>query len=486
MLRILSLDDVQSLPAWRRPIPLLFLMAIAMPLSFQTWSALLNNFVIEVAQFDGADIGLLHTVREIPGFLAVGVIAIIMFMREQTLGIISLLTLGLAVMITGFFPTVGGLLVTTMISSIGFHYYATVSQSLQLQWIDKDKAPQTLGWIVSAGSAASLVAYGLLVLTWKTFDLSYNFVYMMGGGATVVIVLISWLAYPKFESPHAQHTKMVLRKRYWLYYALQFMAGARRQIFVVFAAFMMVEKFGFEVHEVTALFLVNFVANMIFAPMMGHMVFRVGERNALVFEYVGLTLVFLAYGGIFYFGWGVVLAASLYVIDHLFFALAFALKTYFQKIADPKDIEADAALTVVGGKAVAVLKSFADGSDVLEQDYRAVGSADDRDAGKLPGPVATIRDAQQDVAAIGFNRASGHLCRGRVDGSGDIGEGQVVGTQLFLRHIDVDFKVARTGKVDLGDVGVLQQPVSHLLGCFSQGRFRGLAVDLHVKHFTAT
>ena len=56
---------------------------------------------------------------------------------------------------------------------------------------------------------------------------------------------------------------MVLRRRYWLYYALQFMSGARRQIFVVFAGFMMVEQFGFDVHEITALYLINLVANMI-------------------------------------------------------------------------------------------------------------------------------------------------------------------------------------------------------------------------------
>ena len=343
--KTVTLDEAKSLPRWQQPVMLLVVMAAAMPLAFSTWVALLNNFVIEAADFDGVRIGWLQSVREVPGFLAIGVIAIIMFMREQTLGIISLLVLGVAVMITGFFPTVGGLLVTTMISSIGFHYYATVSQSLQLQWINKKKAPQTLGWIVSAGSAASLVAYGLLVLSWKTFDLSYNFVYMMGGGATVLIATIAWFLYPKFESPHAQHTKMILRKRYWLYYALQFMAGARRQIFVVFAAFMMVEHFGFEVHEVTGLFLINFLANMIFAPMMGHMISRFGERKALAFEYIGLTFVFLAYGGIFFFGWGVALAAALYVIDHLFFALAFALKTYFQKVADPKDIAPTAAVS---------------------------------------------------------------------------------------------------------------------------------------------
>ena len=136
----------------------------------------------------------------------------------------------------------------------------------------------------------------------------------------------------------------MLRRRYWLYYALQFMSGARRQIFIVFAAFMMVERFGFEVHEVTALLLINFVANMIFAPLMGRAVGHFGERNALAFEYIGLILVFLAYGGIYYFGWGVVLAAVLYVLDHLFFALAFALKTYFQKIADPADIAPTAAV----------------------------------------------------------------------------------------------------------------------------------------------
>ncbi|HSF91398.1 MAG TPA: MFS transporter, partial [Paracoccaceae bacterium] len=314
----LSLADGRKLPVWRRPVTLLVVMAAAMPLAFATWNALLNNFVIEAANFSGVEIGWLQTVREIPGFLAIGVIAVIMFMREQILGLVSLMALGLAVMVTAWFPSFEGLLVTTLISSIGFHYYETVNQSLQLQWIDKAKAPQTLGWIIAAGSASSLVAYGLLVIGWRSFGLSYNFVYMVAGGATVLVAGLCFFLYPRFESPHPQHKTMILRKRYWLYYLLQFMSGARRQIFTVFAAFMMVEHFGFEVHEVTALFLINFVANMIFAPIMGKVVARFGERNALAFEYVGLTIVFLAYGGIYFFGWGVVLAAALYVIDHLF------------------------------------------------------------------------------------------------------------------------------------------------------------------------
>ena len=343
-MRSVPLSEAEDFPFWRRPVMLLFLMAAAMPLAFATWSALLNNFVIEKAGFTGVEIGWLHTVREIPGFLAVGVILVIMVMREQVLGLLSLFTLGVATAVTAWFPTYGGLLMVTLISSIGFHYFETVNQSLQLQWLPKDRAPQTLGIIVAIGSAASLVSYGLLVATWEVFDLSYNTVYMISGGACAAIALYCMIAFPQFEAPNPQAKRMVLKRRYWLYYALQFMSGARRQIFVVFAAFMMVERFGFEVHEVTALLLINFVANMIFAPLMGRAVARFGERNALTFEYIGLTLVFLAYGGIYWFGWGVVLAAVLYVLDHLFFALAFALKTYFQKIADPEDIAPTAAV----------------------------------------------------------------------------------------------------------------------------------------------
>ena len=344
MFRIVPLAAAQTLPFWRRPVTLLFLLAAAMPVSFSTWSALLNNFVIEVAQFDGSDIGWLHTVREIPGFLAVGVIAIIIFMREQVLGLVSLILLGVATALTAWFPTLGGILSITMLSSIGFHYFETVNQSLQLQWIAKDRAPQVLGWIVAAGSGATLLAYGLIVLTWESLNLSYNLVYMLAGGFTAMVAVFAIIAYPQFESPNPQIKKMILRRRYWLYYALQFMAGARRQIFIVFAGFMMVEKFGFAVHEVTALFMINLVANMIFAPLMGGAVQRFGERATLLFEYIGLVIVFLAYGGIYFFGWGVVLAAVLYVVDHLLFALALALKTYFQKIADPRDIAPTAAV----------------------------------------------------------------------------------------------------------------------------------------------
>lgn len=343
-MKTVPLHVAETYPVWRRPVTLLFIMAMAMPIAFSTWLALLNNFVIEVANFDGKDIGLLHTVREIPGFFAVGVIAIILFMREQVLVLVSLILLGIATALTAYYPSLAGILTITMLSSIGFHYYETVNQSLQLQWIDKAKAPQVLGWMISAGSAATLVAYVCIIMTWEALSLSYNAVFMIAGGITTVVALFCFLAYPQFEAPNPQRKTMVLRRRYLLYYALQFMSGARRQIFVVFAGFMMVKKFGFAVHEITALYLVNLIANMLIAPLLGKAVAHWGERRALIFEYVGLTLVFVLYAGIYFFDWGVVLAATLYVVNHLFFSLALAIKTYFQKIADPADIAPTAAV----------------------------------------------------------------------------------------------------------------------------------------------
>ena len=346
MARSVSIFDVSGLPFWRRPIFLLFIMAVAMPIAFNVWSALLNNFVVQVANFDGSDIGLLHTVREVPGFLAVGVILLIMVIKEQALGLVFLAILGIATAVTAYFPSMTGLLIVTLISSFGFHYFETVNQSLQLQWLPKEKAPQIIGWLFGAASVATLFAYIGIIIGWQKLGLSFNFLYLSSGGLTALIAVFCLFFFPNFRTETKPITKLVIRRRYWLYYALELLSGARRQIFVVFAAFMMVEKFGFEVHQLTALFLINLVINIFAAPLFGYFIAHFGERRALLIEYSGLICVFLAYGGIYLFDWGVVLAATLFVLDHLFFGLRIALKTYFQKISSPEDIAPTAAVAL--------------------------------------------------------------------------------------------------------------------------------------------
>lgn len=316
------------------------LLAMAVPLSFATWSTLLNNFSIEKAAFTGAEIGILQSLREIPGFLAFGVVYLLLFIREQRLAYVSLILLGVGTLITGWFPTVFGLYITTIIMSIGFHYYETLQTSLTLQWVDKKQAPHIMGKMISIASFTSIVIFGLIWLTRAVLNLDFIWIYALGGGLTVFIAAACWLLYPVYPEKVMQHKKVVLRKRYWLYYALTFMSGARRQIFIVFAGFLMVEKFGYSVQSIAMLFLINAALNIFIAPQIGKMIGRIGERKALIIEYVGLIIVFTAYA----FVEDHRIAAGLYVIDHLFFAMAIAIKTYFQKIADPQDISATAAV----------------------------------------------------------------------------------------------------------------------------------------------
>ncbi|HHC7107640.1 TPA: MFS transporter [Vibrio parahaemolyticus] len=325
---------------WKTPQNFLLLISIIVPIAFSTWMALLNNFVIEKANFDGADIGLLQSVREIPGFLAFTAVFLLLFIREQRFMLVSLAMLTLGTALTGYFPTLYGLLFTTLLMSTGFHYFETLKQSLSLQWLSKEEAPEMLGKFISVGALASLFTYGAIWILLEQLKFDFKTVYLLAGGVGFVLIIVMALVFPQFKTAVPQNKKLVLRKRYWLYYALTFMSGARRQIFTVFAGFLMVEKFGYSAADITLLFLINYLFNFLFAKRIGRFIGVVGERKALTFEYVGLIFVFVGYGLVQTAEW----AAALYVVDHLFFALALAIKTYFQKIADPADMASTAGV----------------------------------------------------------------------------------------------------------------------------------------------
>jgi len=322
------------LKPWQTPAVLLMGMAAVMQIAFAAWMLLINNYAIEVLSFTGREIGIQQSIREIPGFLAFTAVFLLFLGREQTWAYISMIVLGIGAALTGMFPTFTGFLVMTFISSLGYHYYETMHQSLSLQWLSKKEAPGIMGKILAAGSVAQLLTFGLVFVASTWLAMNFSGIYMLTGLFTVFGTLILWVAFPYFKGGIAQHKQIILKKRYWLYYALTFMGGARRQIFMVFAGFMMIERFGFEIHEFAALAIANGLLTIYLAPKIGNWIGNLGERAMLTLEYVGLFFVFTAYA--FVPTWE--LAVALYLIDHVFFAFAIAMKTYFQKIADPADI----------------------------------------------------------------------------------------------------------------------------------------------------
>ncbi|MFQ3229922.1 MFS transporter [Reinekea sp.] len=319
----------------------LLLIAFAMPIAFSSWMALLNNFTIEVAQFTGREIGILQSLREVPGFLAFTAVFVLVFIREQRFAVISLFTLGVGVFLTGFFPSVLGLYVTTIIMSVGFHYFETINQSLTLQWLPKERAAEFMGKAMSIKAFAAIFTFGGVWLMIDFYSVSYKWVYAVFGGLTLLLVCYMIFRFPVFEARTPQQKKLVFKQRYWLFYVLTFLSGARRQIFVVFAAFMMVEKFGYSAGQIALLLLINHFFNMLFAKKIGSWIGRVGERKALTIEYTGLFFVFVSYA-LVQNAW---VGAGLYVLDHLFFAFAIAIKTYFQKVADPEDMASSAGVS---------------------------------------------------------------------------------------------------------------------------------------------
>ena len=322
-----------------------------MPIAFHTWTALLNNFAVERASFTGVEIGILQSLREIPGFIAFTTVFVLLVLKEQTFAVFSLALLGAGVAITGFFPTVYGLYFTTVVMSLGFHYFEAVKQSLALQWLSRDEAPQVFGKLISVAAITSLIIFGVLWVLLEIFKVAFVWNFLISGVICFGLALLMWAGFPHFSGEAEQHHRIILRKRYWLYYALTFFSGARRQIFMVFAAFLMVEKFGFSAAQVTLLFLVNYAFNWLFAERIGKAIGRIGERKALTIEYGGLVIVFTAYA----FVDNVYVAAGLYIIDHMFFALYIAMSTYFHKIADPADLASSAGVSFTINHIAAVI-----------------------------------------------------------------------------------------------------------------------------------
>ena len=333
------------------PKTLLFLLTIGNTVAFATWQVLLNNFVVERASFSGEQIGILQSLREVPGFLAFTAVWIMLILRQQFFALVALFTLGFGTAITATYPSASWIYFATVVMSIGFHYLETVQTSLSLQWLPVKDAPYVMGQLLSAKSLCNFLVLGALYIFLARFSVNYNLVYIIAGTFAAAIAILCFFHFPKFPNKVEQRKTLFLKKAYWLYYLLTFLAGARRQIFVVFAGFMLVEKFDFPIANMVLLTLINSVLTFWIAPKLGKLITQIGERRALTLEYSGLILIFLSYAFVENIGF----ALLLYLLDHLLFALAIAIKTYFQKIAAPEDIAATSSISFTINHIAAVI-----------------------------------------------------------------------------------------------------------------------------------
>jgi hypothetical protein len=310
----------------------LVLLTISSSLGLEAWLTLFNSFAVEAVGLEGNQIGVIQSIREIPGFLTFMIVFVLLFLKEHRLSALSIMVLGLGMAATGFFPSYAGLVFTTLISSFGFHYFDTTCDSLTLQYFDKKTSPLVMGKLSSLAAVTNIGA-GLLIYCTASL-LTFTQIYLLIGCLIMAGGFWGIFQDPTNRNIIPQRKKMIFRRKYRLYYFLTFMAGARRQIFMAFAVFLMVKKFNCSVREVTILFVINNVINYFLFPLIGKGIIRFGERKILSIEYFSLIFIFVAYATA-QSKW---LVMTLYLLDQIFYNCHIAIQTYFQKIGDPEDI----------------------------------------------------------------------------------------------------------------------------------------------------
>jgi hypothetical protein len=329
------IEQLKKSPMYRY----LMVLVICSSAGLQGWMALYTNFAKEVVGVNGFQIGLSQSVREIPGFLTFLIMYALLFVSELRLSALSVILLGIGVGATGFFPTFSGLLFTTTVMSIGFHYFETTNKSLTMQYFNRQEAPFVFARLRGYGALANIAVGGII---WGlTFFFSYKINFLLLGLFISAAGFYMLSTSPEPGAAMHEQNALVLRRRYLLYYILNFLSGARRQVFFVFAIFLLVEKYQLSVTAIAGIYVINYALTYLTNPYISRAINNYGEKVVLSLESGSTFALFLGYA----FIENIWVVVFLFVMDSIFFNFAIGLSTYLQKTADPRDF---AQTTAVG------------------------------------------------------------------------------------------------------------------------------------------
>jgi predicted MFS family arabinose efflux permease len=315
---------------------------------FNVWRAIFNNFAVEEIGVSASQIGIIQSLREVPGLMGFVLGFLALWFSEMRIMGLSVLLMGLGMVVTGWAEGLSILVLGTMVMSVGFHFFYPSNSSLVLMATSKEEAPKMLGRLRSISSFAAVI--GTLVI-WIFVDgvqvgsldipaWGYRTTLWVTGGVVLAGSLVA-MRNGQRHGAQREKRKVVFRREYWLYYLLTFMMGSRRHIFTTFAIFMLVQVYGISVRETALLFLVNNLISTYASAQLGKLVARFGERKVLTFNFVGLIGVFLGYAYVPYLP----VLYALFVMDHIFFGFNLAVDSYFQKIAgSPQEITSNVSM----------------------------------------------------------------------------------------------------------------------------------------------
>ncbi len=346
--RELSIDRIRAFTRrGTRDLRLLAFTTFCVAFGFGAYFSTFNNFAVEALNLKPHQLGILESLREVPGFLIVLVAALTMRVPEPILATmaLSLLAFGLG----GYYVVddVPSLIMFSLVWSIGLHAWMPIQPSMVLSLADEHSKGRRLGQLGAIGALGTICGMALVFLGGSLIGFRNIFVI---AGAIVAAGAVS-VSIISRDIGQKEKPRLVLKRRYLLYYTLVFLEGCRKQVFITFAVFALVRNYGTPLRVVAALMIVNNLTNIFLAPRVGRLIDRIGERRVLVFCYSALIPVFIGYAlikepPVLY---------VLYCLDNLFFLGSIGLTTYLHKIADPADVMPSLAMGVSVNHAAAVI-----------------------------------------------------------------------------------------------------------------------------------
>jgi predicted MFS family arabinose efflux permease len=320
--------------------------------------ATLNNYLAEIHSLGAEARGWLEFPRELPGFLIMFVAgAMLTVFRETQMAAGAMLLSALGAVGLGFLaPTHAALVVFIVIWSLGDHIIFAVEGPIGLKLAKGGKEGRRLGQFGGARNLGTIFGVGaIFVLAHLLGDRFSLFYAIAAASALIAGILYAGLDVGRGDAPSR---RLVFKKKYRLFYTISALFGIRKQIFLAFGAWVLVEIHDVSVSTIALLYFIASTLGVIFRPLLGEVIDWLGERTVLAVDellLLGICLTY-AFAGDVLSGNAVLWALSgAYILDIILFALRVARTTYLKKIADdPADITPTISMGITIDHAVAM------------------------------------------------------------------------------------------------------------------------------------
>ncbi|MDI6871526.1 MAG: MFS transporter [Bacillota bacterium] len=346
----------------RRNLAFLFAGVAAVGIVTGIYDTTFNNFLSDTYHLKETARGLVEFPRELPGFLVALLSGALFFLPEHRFTVLAMLILATGLFGLAFLsPTFGLMLVFMFLYSAGQHLFLPLQSALGLAMARTGKPGERLGQLSAVSTAATVVGCGIVWLGFEYFHLTYRGMFAVAGlGGLSAALLFTGLKAP--EGISRERRRLVVKRRYSVYYVLNILYGARKQVFLTFGPWMIIKVLGQPASTIAKLWIAAAVLGVAVRALLGRAIDRLGERRVLVGEGVIVFLVCLAYALGPRFGTGAVRywsAYTAYVVDQLLFAVSMARSTYLYKIAErPEDLTPTLSLAVTLDHAVSMTVPF--------------------------------------------------------------------------------------------------------------------------------